>query len=132
MKMGQKLKTELSRRERQVMAVVYKRKNVSVWDIKRDLPDPPSYSAVRSVMNILESKGFLKHKREGHKYVYSPSIHPKTAMKAAVQYLMKTHFGDSIEKAVTTILEIHNDQVTEEELDRLSVLIERIKREGET
>ena len=129
--MGQKLKSELSRRERQVIAIVYKRKNASVWDIRSELPDPPSYSAVRSVVNILESKGFLKHKREGHKYIYSPLIHTKKAMKVDVQHLMRTHFGDSIEKAVTAILEIHNDRVTEEELDRLSDLIEKLKKEGE-
>jgi predicted transcriptional regulator len=129
--MKEKQQKELSRRERQVMAVVYKRGSASVWDIRRDLTDPPSYSAVRSVVNILEAKGFLKHKREGNKYVYSPVIAPKKAMKAAVRHLMETHFGESIEKAVAAILEMHNDEVTEAELDRLSALIERIKKEGD-
>jgi predicted transcriptional regulator len=105
-------------------------KDSSVWDILHSLPNPPRYSAVRSVVNILESKGLLKHRRVEHKYIYTPAIAPKKAMRDAVTHLMKMHFGNSIESAITAILEIHNDRVTEEELNRLSALKERAKEEG--
>ena len=127
--MPERLQTELSRRERQVMAIVYNRKSASVLDVRRELPDPPSYSAVRSIVNILESKGFLKHGKNGKKYVYFAAIAPRKAMKAALRQLIKTHFDDSIEKAITAILETHNGGITEDELNRLAELIDKIRAE---
>jgi predicted transcriptional regulator len=111
---------------------VYKRGSATVWDFKRELPSPPSYSAVRSIVNVLESKGLLRHRRTGNKYVYSAAIPPKKAMRSAVEHLVSTHFGDSFEKAVAAILEIHTYDITEESLDRLSNLIENMRKEADT
>ncbi len=129
--MPYRLQNELSRRERQAMAIVYNRKSASVWDILRDIENPPSYSAVRSVVNILETKGFLKHRREGNRYVYVAAIPQKKAVKAAVEHLMKTHFENSIEKAVTAVIESGDWRITEEEFKRLSDLIKRIRKEAD-
>jgi predicted transcriptional regulator len=129
--MNSKLQNDLSKRERQVMAIIYKRKNASVNDVLKDIPNPPSYSAVRSVVNILEDKGFIKHKKHGKKYVYSPTISRKKATSLAVKQLITTYFDNSTEKAVTTMLEMHNDDLTGEDFQRLSMIIERARKEAE-
>ena len=129
--MNGKLQNDLSKRERQVMAIIYRRNNASVNDVLEAIPNPPSYSAVRSVVNILEEKGFIKHKKQGKKYVYSPTISRKKATSSAVKQLLTTYFDNSLEKAVTTMLEMHNDDLTEEDFQRLSRIIERVQKEGE-
>ena len=129
--MNGKLQNDLSRRERQVMAILYKRKNASVKDILKDIPNPPSYSAVRSVVNILEDKGFIKHKKHGKKYVYSPTISRNKATSSAVKQLLATYFDNSLEKAVTTMLEMHNNDLTGEDFKRLSLIIEKARKEAE-
>jgi len=129
--MNGKLQNDLSKRERQVMAIIYKRKNASVNDVLKDIPNPPSYSAVRSVVNILENKGFIKHKKYVKKYVYSPTISRKKATNSAVKQLLTTYFDNSLEKAVTTMLEMHNDDLTDEDFQRLSRIIERVQKEDE-
>jgi predicted transcriptional regulator len=129
--MNSRLQNDLSKRERQVMTIIYKRKNASVKDILKDIPNPPSYSAVRSVVNILEDKGFIKHKKQGKKYVYSPTISRKKATSSAVKQLLTTYFDNSLDKAVTTMLEMHNDDLTEEDFKRLSLIIERVRKEAE-
>ena len=129
--MNGKLQNDLSRRERQVMAILYKRKNASVKDILKDIPNPPSYSAVRSVVNILEDKGFIKHRKYGKKYVYSPTISRKKATSSEVKQLLTTYFDNSLEKAVTTMLEMHNNDLTGEDFKRLSLIIEKARKEAE-
>ena len=113
------------------MAIIYRRNNASVNDVLEAIPNPPSYSAVRSVVNILEDKGFIKHKKQGKKYVYSPTISRKKATSSAVKQLLTTYFDNSLEKAVTTMLEMHNDDLTDEDFQRLSRIIERVQKEGE-
>ena len=129
--MNGKLQNDLSKRERQVMAIIYRRNNASVNDVLEAIPNPPSYSAVRSVVNILEDKGFIKHKKQGKKFVYSPTISRKKATSSAVKQLLTTYFDNSLEKAVTTMLEIHNDDLTDEDFQRLSRIIERVQMEDE-
>ena len=129
--MNGKLQNDLSKRERQVMAIIYRRNNASVNDVLEAIPNPPSYSAVRSVVNILEDKGFIKHKKQGKKFVYSPTISRKKATSSAVKQLLTTYFDNSLEKAVTTMLEMHNDDLTDEDFQRLSRIIERVQKEGE-
>ena len=129
--MNNKRHLHLSKRERHVMEVVYRRKEVSAKDVWNEIPDFPSYSAVRSVLNILEDKGFIKHKKHGKKYVYSATISRKKATSSAVKQLLTTYFDNSLEKAVTTMLEMHNDDLTDEDFQRLSRIIERARKEGE-
>jgi len=129
--MNQKLQNDLSKRERQIMAIIYRRKRASVRQVLEDVPNPPSYSAVRATMNILKDKGYLKHMRQGKKYVYSPTISQKKAINSAVKHLLTTYFDNSLEKAVTAILEIHNKDLTEEDFARLAQIIDKAKKGGE-
>jgi BlaI family penicillinase repressor len=129
--MTQRLQNDLSKRERQIMAIIYKRKKASVKEVLEDIPNPPSYSAVRSTLNILKEKGYLKHNRQGKKYIYSPTISQKKAMSSAVKHLLTTYFDNSLEKAVTTMLEIHNNDLTEEDFKRITRIIDRTKKGGE-
>ena len=129
--MNYKLQTSLSKRERQIMEVIYRRKSASVKEVLEDIPNPPTYSAVRSILNILEEKGFLKHKKQGKKYIYSPTIPTGKATKSAVKQLLHTYFDNSLEKAVTTMLEMHNDGLTDADYKRLSRIIERARKESD-
>ena len=127
--MGNRLQNELSARERQIMEVIYRKKSASVKEVLAEIPNPPSYSAVRAMLNILEDKGFLKHEQEGLKYIYAPTIPHKKAMRSAVQSLLKTYFNDSVEDAVAAIVNIHNKDLDEQELARLTKLIKSAKEE---
>jgi predicted transcriptional regulator len=128
--MPQRLQNDLSKRERQVMEIIYNRKEASAKEILENLPNPPSYSAVRSILYILRNKGLLDCRKEGKKNIYYPTISPKKAMRTALRSLLKTHFDNSIEKAVTAILEAEDRNMSNEELERLSELIEAAKRKG--
>ena len=119
----------LSRRERQIMEALYRKKAASVQEILHEIPNPPSYSAVRATVNILERKGFLKHSKEGKKYIYSPKIPQRKAMHGAVNQLLKTYFEDSLEKAVTAMLEIHRNNLSADDIERLAGIIKNAKKE---
>jgi BlaI family penicillinase repressor len=129
-KMTDRMHSHLSRRERQIMDILYRRKSASVENILRELPNPPSYSAVRATVNILERKGYLKHNRMGKKYIYSPKIPLKKAMRGAVKQLLSTYFDDSLEKAVTAMLEIHNKDLSAGDIERLADAIKNAKKEA--
>lgn len=129
--MDNRQQSGLSKRERQVMEVVYRKKEVSAKDVWGEIPDFPSYSAVRSVLTILEEKGFLKHTLEGKKYVYSPTIAHKKAMHSAVKQLISTYFDNSVEKAVTAMLEIHNNDMNDDDFRSLTDAIDRARKEDE-
>jgi predicted transcriptional regulator len=111
------------------MEILYRRKTASVLEVLREIPDPPSYSAVRATVNILERKGFLKHSKAGKKYVYSPKIPQRKAMRGAVHLLLRTYFEDSLEKAVTAMLEIHKDDLSAADIERLADIIRKAKKE---
>ena len=127
--MSRRLQHELSARERQIMEVVYSKKRASVKEVLAEIPNPPSYSAVRAMLNILENKGFLKHQQEGLKYIYAPTIPHKKAMRSAVQSLLKTYFNNSVEEAVAAIINIHNKDLDELEMEKLTQLIKRVREE---
>jgi predicted transcriptional regulator len=128
--MSHKLQNELSRRERQVMSVIYSKKRASAKELLAGIPNPPSYSAVRSILNILEAKGLLKHRKDGKKYVYYPTIPREKARESALSHLLKTYFDDSVEKAVTAILETRGEDLSDDELNNLSRLIDESLKEG--
>ena len=129
--MSRKLQHGLSKRERQIMEVIYRWKSASVHEVLGEIPSPPSYSAVRAMLNILEEKGFLKHRKEGRKYIYSPTIPHKRAMRSAVKQLLQTYFNNSIEEAVGALVEIDSKKLTEAEFDRLTELIEKARQSEE-
>ena len=114
---------ELSRRERQIMDVVYRRGEVTAAEVQEELPDPPGYSAVRAMLRVLEEKGHLDHRQEGPRYVYSPTTPREEARASALRRVLTTFFDDSAEKAVAALLDSSVTQLSNEELDRLQRLI---------
>jgi len=120
---------KLSRRERQIMDIVYQRGRVSVADVLKNLPDPPSYSTVRALLRILEEKGYLTHKKDGKRYIYRPTQPRHLAGRSALKQIFQTFFDKSIEKTVMTL--ISDADLSDEELDRLSQRIEQAKK-GDT
>ena len=113
----------LSRRERQIMDVIYRRERASAADVLSDLPDPPSYSSVRALLKILEDKGHVTHVEEKQRFVYVPS-HPRSkAAKSAIAKVVATYFGGSIEQAVATLLTDSETSLSDDELARLENLI---------
>jgi len=122
----------LSRRERQIMDVIYRLGRASSADVTASLPDPPSYSAVRALLRILEGKGHLRHTEEPGtgKYVYFP-IRPRDhAGKSALQRVVQTFFDNSAEKAVAALLDLADRDLSEPELERLAKLIEQARNDG--
>lgn len=121
---------DLSRRERQIMDVSYRLGRATAADIARDLPDPPSYTAVRTMLRILEEKGQVRHEREGMRYVYRPAIPRKQASRSALQHVIRTFFEGSAAGAMTTLIELSSATASNDELDRLAALIEQARRRG--
>ena len=121
--------SKLSRRERQIMDILYERGRATAAGVMDALPDPPGYSAVRSHLATLEQKGHVRHEKDGAKYVFVPTIQARTATKSAVQHLLRTFFGGSREQAVAALLDVAPSKFEEQELDRLAELIEKARRE---
>jgi predicted transcriptional regulator len=128
--MAKGLHSDLGRRERQIMDSIHELGEASVNDVLARLSDPPSYSSVRTMMRLLEEKGYLKHRREGMKYVYRPTLAPDKARRSALQHLLKTFFGGSPSDAMAAVLDLSGDKIPAEELDRLARLIAEARKEG--
>jgi len=120
---------QLGARERQIMDAVHQLGEGSVADVRRKLPDPPTYSTVRTMLRLLEKKGHLKHRRDGIKYVYRPAQAPEEARRSALQHLLKTFFAGSAGDAIATILDLPTEKMSSEEYDRLARRIEQARRE---
>jgi predicted transcriptional regulator len=120
--------SKLGRRERQIMDVVYRRGRATVAEVREDLPDPPSYSAVRAMLGFLEDKGYLLHEQDGPRYVYLPAADPEQVRTTAVTHLLRTFFGNSMESAVAALLGNPERPPTRDELDRMASLIEDARR----
>ncbi len=121
---------DLSRRERQIMDVVYRLGKASVGEVLERIPDPPSYSAVRALMRILEEKGHLRHEQDGPRYLYLPTEPRDSARRSALSHMVRTFFGGSAEAAVAALLDPSNHRLDDGELDRLSALIEQARGQG--
>jgi BlaI family transcriptional regulator, penicillinase repressor len=128
--MATKSHMHLSRRERQIMDAIYKLGSATAAEVMGNLPAPPSYSAVRAMLRLLEEKGMLRHEQDGMKYVYLPTLSREKASQSALKQLVQTFFGGSTEEAVAAILDMSRAKMSEQELDRLSDLIEKARREG--
>ena len=128
--MNEKAPISLSPRERQIMDVVYERGKATVQEVQDAMPDPPSSSAVRATMRVLEDKGRLHHKEEGRKYVYYPAVAPERARRNALQHIVKTFFGGSAEQAAVALLRMSDTGLAQPELDRLAARIEEARKEG--
>ncbi len=121
---------DLSRRERQIMDVIYARGSATVRDVMDSIPDPPGYSAVRAMLRILEEKGHLEHLQDGPRYVYQPVVPREEARESALKRLLGTFFDGSAERAVAALLDLSSAELNEEELDRLAAMIELARKEG--
>ena len=121
---------DLSRRERQVVDILYRRGEATVAEIMEDLPDPPTYSAVRSVLRILGEKGLIRHKEDGPRYVYYPAQRPETAREQALAHVVETHFAGSPEQAVTALLRMSDLDLSDRDLARLRDMIRRARQSG--
>ena len=120
----------LSRRERQIMDILYQRGRASAAEVRAAMEDAPSYSAVRAMLRTLEEKGHIHHEMDGLKYVYLPSLGKEKAKRSAVKHLLRTFFGDSPEQIVAALLDVSAKKLTPEELNRMSDMIEKAKKEG--
>ncbi len=123
-------RTPLSRRERQIMDAIYARGRATAADVLEDLPDPPSYSAVRAMLVKLEAKGHVRHIQEGPRYVYLPTVPREQARATALERLVRTFFEGSVSKTVAALLDRGAPELTDEELAQLSELIERARQGG--
>ena len=122
--------TGLSRRERQIMDILYRRGKASASDVREAMKDAPGYSAVRALLRVLEEKGHVKHEADGLKYVYVPVVTPDKAKRSAVKQLVETFFSDSPEQMVAALLDVSSRRLTREELDRMAAMIEKARKEG--
>jgi BlaI family penicillinase repressor len=122
--------TALSRRERQVMDILHRRTGATVAEIMADLPDPPTYSAVRSVLRILGEKALIKHKEDGPRYIYYPAEPTETAREDVLAHVVRTYFGDSPEQAVTALLRMSDVDLSDAEIKRLRSSIRRARQSG--
>jgi predicted transcriptional regulator len=120
----------LSRRERQIMDILYRLGKASAADVREAMDDAPGYSAVRAMLRVLEEKGEIRHEEEGMKYVFSPVVGREKAKKSAVKHMLETFFGGSPEAAVAALLDVSSTKLTRDELERMSGLIEKAKQEG--
>lgn len=114
----------LSRRERQVMDILFRLGKATAQEVLDELPDPPSYSAVRALLVTLETKGLVKHSKESRRYVYSPSVPEKRAKRSALKQLLSTFFDGRPEKLVASLLDPDDQQLSREEIERIRSLIE--------
>lgn len=127
---GKKPASSLSRRERQIMDIVYRRGAATAAEIQEDMADAPSYSAVRAMLRVLEEKGQLRHQQDGLRYVFTATTPRESARRAALRHLLATFFEGSAEQAVATLLDVSRPKLSDEELARLSELIDQAKKEG--
>lgn len=121
---------KLSRRERQIMDILYQRGEGTVSDVMEDLADPPSYSAVRATLRVLEGKGHVKHREDGPRYVYLPAVARERARRDALQHLLQTFFGGSAEQAVAALMQMSEADLTPGDLERLAERTRQARKEG--
>jgi predicted transcriptional regulator len=121
---------DLSRRERQILDILYQRGQATAADVQNLLPEPPSYSAVRALLRILEDKGHVRHQQDGPRYVYVPTLARENAKRSALHHVLRTFFDGSAEQAISALLDESSTKLSPAELDRLARLIEDARRNG--
>jgi BlaI family transcriptional regulator, penicillinase repressor len=123
-------KSALTRREREIMDILYRLGRASAQEVLKGMAEPPSYSAVRALLRLLEERGHVKHVEDGTRYVYSPAVTPSEARRKALSHVVATFFGGSVEQAMLTLVESSRSKLSSSELSRLSEIVERAKAEG--
>ena len=121
---------ELSRRERQIVDILYARGRATAAEVQAALPDPPSYSAVRAMLRILEDKGHVRHEQDGPRYIYVPTVARDSAKRSAMRHMVRTFFDGSAEQAISALLDDSSARLSDAELDRLARLIDQARGSG--
>ena len=128
--MNENAKSQLGGRERQIVEVLYRLGKAGVAEVRANLPDPPTYSAVRGMLNLLESKGHVRHERDGIRYVYAPAVAPVKARQSALRHLVSTFFQGSTLAAAAALLDMPGEGLSAKEREQLAALIARREKEG--
>src|SRR5689334_1862632 len=123
-------KPPLTRREREIMDILHRVRRATAHEVRDNLADPPSYSAVRALLRLLEERGHVKHVEDGQRYVYSPAVAPSEARRSALSQVVRTFFGGSVEQAVATLVDSSKSKLSADELDRIAQVIDRARKEG--
>ncbi len=121
---------DLSRRERQIVDALYKLGRASAAEVRAELPDAPSYSAVRALLRILEDKGHVRHEQDGPRYVYAPTVARDSAKRSAMRHILHTFFDGSAAQAMSALLDVSSSRLSDSELDRLERLIDDARKQG--
>ena len=122
---------DLSRRERQIMDVLYQKGRATAAEVLENIPDPPSYSAVRALLRILEQKGHVRHEESEGKYVFMPIVSRDKAKRSAIRHVVQTFFDGSPHDAVAALIDASSTKLSNSELDRLQELIEKARKGGQ-
>jgi len=128
--MAKSLHSSLSRRERQIMDILYRRERAAAADVMLELPGEPSYSTVRTQLRVLEEKGHVTHEEDGVRFVYMPAVPRTAARRSALRHLMDTFFDGSAEQVVAAVLGGETARLTEDELNRIAGLVAKARKEG--
>ena len=121
---------DLSRRERQILDILYQRGQATAAEVQAALPEPPSYSAVRALLRILEEKGHVRHEQDGPRYVYLPTVARGNAQRSAMRHMLQTFFDGSAEQAISALLDDSSAKLSSAELDRLARMIDTARKSG--
>jgi predicted transcriptional regulator len=121
---------DLSRRERQIVDILYSQGRATAAEVQAALPDPPSYSAVRAMLRILEEKGHVRHEQDGPRYIYLPTVARDNAKRSALRHMLQTFFDGSAEQAISALLDDSSTRLSDRELDRLARMIDQARRTG--
>src|SRR3954468_65270 len=128
--MAQSIHSKLSRRERQIMDILYRRGRAATADVLSELSGDPNYSTVRTQLRVLEEKGHVRHEADGNRFLYSPTIPRHAVRQPALKHLVETFFGGSPEKVLAALIGNEGTRLSDEELDRLAQLIEKARKGG--
>jgi BlaI family transcriptional regulator, penicillinase repressor len=128
--MSKSLHAVLTRRERQIMDILYRHGRATAGDVLKELPGDPSYSTVRTQLRVLEGKGHVRHEEHGLRYVYTPVVPRRAVRKSALRHLVDTFFDGSAEKTVAALLGGEGSRLSEEQLSRIAELVEKARKEG--
>jgi predicted transcriptional regulator len=121
---------QLGRREREILEIVFRLEEASVGDVVSAMADPPAYDSVRTMLRLLERKGFVRHRRDGAKYVYRPTQSKTSVSRSALSHLMATFFENSVADTMAAVLDLKSDDLSDSELAKLQKLIDQARKEG--
>src|SRR3954467_1435099 len=119
---------DLSRRERQILDILYRSGHATAAEVQAALPEPPSYSAVRALLRILEEKGHVRHEQDGPRYIYLPTVAHDNAQRSALRHILQTFFNGSAEQAISALLDDDSGKLSSAELDRLARMIDTARK----